>query len=49
MERNPRNDGGDAATAASQPSQPYEAPRVETVLTPNDLEREVMYGVITQM
>lgn len=29
-------------------SAPYEAPRVETVLGTNDLEREVMHGLISQ-
>ena len=26
------------------PVEPYEAPRVETVLTPDELEREVIYA-----
>ena len=26
------------------PVEPYEAPRVETILTPDELEREVLYA-----
>ena len=32
------------------PVEPYEAPRIETVLTPDELEREVLYaGVVSSI
>lgn len=44
MEHEPK---GAAILAGDEASPAYDAPRVETVLGTNDLEREVMHGVIS--
>jgi len=36
--------GNPQALQDSQPAPPYEAPRIELVLTPEELEREVLYA-----
>ena len=45
MERDPSSESSPPANGAAAT---YEAPKVESVLSANDLEREVMHGVISQ-